>query len=90
MAGCGGKPPVGSGGKPLLPPVIATAVSARGRFRDRNGDRPDSDGPPLRGPRPRSSRSITRRSSSKMGQFREVSHAQGRVRWVGGWVVILC
>ena len=41
--------PVGSGDKPLLPPEVATAVGARGRFRDRNGDRPDSDGPPIEG-----------------------------------------
>ena len=67
-----GQAPMGGG---LLPPVIATAVGARGRFRHRHGnaDRPDSDGPPLRGPRPRSSRSITTRFSTKMGQFREGS-----------------
>jgi len=56
-----GQAPMGGG---LLPPVIATAVGARGRLRDRNADRPDSDGPPLRGPRPRSSRSTATRSSS--------------------------
>jgi len=55
MAGCGGRSrrsgqaPMGGG---LLPPVIAPAVGARGRLRDRNADRPDSDGPPLRGPTP--------------------------------------
>ena len=66
-----GQAPMGGG---LLPPVIATAVGARGRLRDRNADRPDSDRPPLRGPRPRSSRSTATRSSSKMGQFREGKH----------------
>jgi len=48
------KPPVGSGGKPLLPPEVATAIGARGRFRTATTTQtdPTRTDPPLRGATP--------------------------------------
>ena len=89
MAGCGGKPPVGSGAspcfRPRLRPRLAPAVaSATGTETD-----PTRTDPPLRGATPEIGPVDREEILVENGQFREVNHAQGRVRWVGGWVVIL-